>query len=129
MFNTALSLVDAAGVAHTFDLVQNTSDGTRRIDAASPRALPRMLNIKHSRAGSSGSIVDRHLIQLTEKVSTSNGPVDCVVNLSLAVPQATEVTDGIIKNMLAHVFDFLIDGTLPSPVSSTNTERVLRGES
>jgi hypothetical protein len=128
-FTSTLSLVDAGGVAHAFDLVQNTSDGTRRLDAASPRAYPRYLNIKHTKAGSNGGPVDRHLIQLTEKVATTNGSVDCVVNLSLAVPQAAEVTDAKIKDMLAHIFDFLIDGTLPSPVASTNTEKVLRGES
>lgn len=129
MFNTDLSLVDAAGVAHVFNLVQNTNDGTRRVDASSPRAYPRSLNIRHTRAGSNGSVVDRHLVQITEKVNTGGGPVDVTLNLSMAVPQATEVTDQKVKDMLAHLFDFLIDGTLPSPVSSTNTERLLRGES
>lgn len=128
-FSSTLTLDDASGDDVQYVLVKTQGDGTSRIDQSSTLALPRVLNIKHSTNGQNGSQIDRHLVQISQSVSTAKGPVQVVANCTLSVPRATEVTNDIVYDAVSNLIDFMMSGGLTTLASTSYIDALLRGES
>lgn len=129
MLANDLVLDNADGTDVTYRLVSQSNDGSRRIDIASTLATPSLLSIKHSSSGKPGSIVDRHLIQLSKTLAATVGSVTPVVNFTLTVPRDAAVTSTVMHNMVSNLLDLIDDGLLTGFASTANVDAVLRGES
>jgi hypothetical protein len=129
-FSDTQTLDDQSGDDLTFVLTKRDALSSSRIDNATTLAFPCVLNIKHSTTGSGKSAVDRHLVQLIKTVDATPNPVDLVINLTMSVPRASELTKQIIYDAFSPIMDFLlVPGTYNGPVSSTSTiDALLRGE-
>lgn len=128
-FSSTLTLDDASGDDVTYVLTKTNGDGTTRIDSAASLALPSVLNIKHSVAGSGVNAVDRHLVQIAKTVSATPANVQVIANFTLAVPRNIAVTAEMVYDVIANVMDFLQSGGFTTLASTTNIDALLRGES
>jgi len=127
-----LTLDDASGDATEFVLISRDGSGTVRRNSASTNAEPWTLVVNHKQTGSGLDIVDRHLIQAARLVRDTQGKArTAIVNVTLAVPQHEDVTDGMIMDMFANITDLLTDGGFGDSgmTGTTNLTKVLRGES
>lgn len=89
-----------------------------------------MLTIKHSLTGKGASAVDRHLVQISRTIMTASGvPVSAILNFTMAVPRAVEVTPTIVKDAVSNLIDFLADGQIASLATTANLDALMRGES
>lgn len=129
MLASTLTFDDASGDDVSFVLISQDGTGTKRIDLATTLQLPAELNIRHQSSGKSPAIVDRHLVQFTRTVSTTNGPQVVTCNFTLLVPRVAEVTGQIVYDMVHNLIDFLQSGGSASLSATTNIDALLRGES
>lgn len=129
-FTSDITLDDASGDDVVYRLVSQDTQGTRRIDVATTLAAPAYLAMKHSTAGKSGDMVDRHLVQFNRTLVDTNGvPRTLTVNLTLAVPRSSIITSQIVKDQVMNLLDLMSDGALTSLATSANIDSILRGES
>lgn len=127
-----LTLDDASGDDVVYNLVSRDSTGTVRRDIATSNVSPGLLSIKHSVSGSGLNTVDRHLVQFTRTVPDSeNVPRTAVVNLTLAIPQASVITSTIVNDLIANLVDLISDGGFTGSgfAGITNITALSRGES
>lgn len=129
MLSNDLVLKTAAGVDATFRLVSQDQSGSRRIDIASTLALPSTLVIKHSQAGKSPNVTDRHLIQLNKTVATASGSTVITANFTLTVPRDVAVTPVGLRDVVSNILDLLTDGTYTGTATTPTLDAILRGES
>lgn len=129
MLANDLTLDNADGSDVVYRLVNNSADGTRRLDVASSVALPSVLSIKHSVTGKAPNLVDRHLVQLTKTKAAAVGTVAASVNFTLTIPRDTAISTTDIHNLVANVVDFLSDGGITGLATQANVDAVVRGES
>jgi hypothetical protein len=129
MLANDLTLDKADGTDVVYRLVSSDATGSRRIDIASTLALPATLVIKHSTSGKPPNVVDRHLVQVNQTVSTTTGSVVVSANFTITAPRDVAVTSTVIHNVISNLVDFLTDGAATGYVTVTNVDAVLRGES
>lgn len=129
--NSTLTLRDRSNTACTFSLIKTNSDGTARIDTATPLSTPTILNIKHSVTGKGALAVDRHLIQVVKSVSATPSDVQVVANLTLAVPRNIAISKEDVYDLISQITSVLQPGFDPSEYvfASSNVDALLRGES
>jgi hypothetical protein len=129
MLANDITLDKADGTDVVFKLVSQDQNGTRRLDVASTLALPTTLIIKHSVTGKDPLLIDRHLIQLNKTVAAAIGTATVNLNFTLSIPRNVAITNTIIADMVSHLIDFLLDGTLTGYATHANVDAILRGES
>jgi len=132
MLTSTLTLDDASGDATEYVQISLDTSGSVRRNSATTNAEPSTLSIKHSRTGKGVNAVDRHLIQFAKTELDSLGvPRTSIVNLTMAVPQATVVTNQDIFDLVANLVDLVSDGgfTDSGMAGTTILTQILRGES
>lgn len=127
-----LTLDDATGDETSFVLLYRDQNGTKRVDSASTLSEPRTCVIKHSSSGTGTNIVDRHLVQFTQLEQDAAG-VDrtAIVNLTLAVPRSSVITNAIVIDLVSNLIDLIADGSFSSAGigGTTNLTALLLGQS
>lgn len=129
MLANDITLDKADGTDVVYRLVQNTPDGTRRIDIGGTMALPKTLVVKHSSSGKSPNVIDRHLVQFNQTVATATGTALMTVNFTVAIPRDVAITSALVHDLLSNFLDFMLDGSLSTDTTFTNVDAILRGES
>jgi hypothetical protein len=131
MLASTLVLDDASGDDITFTAVYpGFPDGVKRKDVASVPGAERTLNIRHQQQGNAqNGFVDRHHVQLLHDVATPDGTKTITVNFTMNVPRHANVTSSAIHDDVAIVLDLLTTGALVNPMTTTNLDSLLRGES
>lgn len=122
-------LDDADGTDITFELVSQDKTGTSRLDSSTTLAQPRMLNIRHSVSGKGVDAIDRHLVQVTQKIVSGSSEATATVNFTVAMPRNPIITEAMIYD-LCSVLICLVTGEAYPTVSLTTTtiQKLLRGE-
>jgi hypothetical protein len=127
-----LTLDDATGDETAFVLLFKDQNQTKRIDSAGTLAAPRTCVVKHSSSGKGTNIIDRHLIQFTELVQDAAG-VDrtAVVNLTMAVPRSSVITNAKVIDLVSFLVDLICDGSFSSSGigGTVNITALLQGQS
>lgn len=126
-FSSDLSLTDSSGAAKVFTLRGTDRNSSERIDVLTTVDAPRLLVIKHGTSTVQGSIVDRHLVQLshTKEDATTGKLVTIIVNATLSIPRGAphSVTD--IRNLVAFAREVPVG---PGGADWTYLDKILRGE-
>jgi hypothetical protein len=127
-----VSLENAFNTANNFVRTQQSATGSDWIDTASTPQEPRGFKIKHQVSGKGKDIVDRHLISFySTKMDAETIPRTAVVNLTLAVPRNTIITNTIMYNLLSNLIDLLTAlqwAGAQAGMTVTNVDKLLRGE-
>lgn len=111
MLSSNLSLNNAAAASKTFVLISQDGTGTVRVDNSTTASQPRKLTIRHTASGKGASAVDRHLLQFsTEKLDAAGNTHVATVNLTMAIPRASAITQTDIDDLVAFVKNFLAVG-------------------
>lgn len=118
MFANDIVLADAAAANKTFKLIELDGSSSERIDTTSTRANPRVLRIKRTN-GSGKNATDRYLVQFAKNVQGTVGPIAAVVNVSIALPQDTALSQADVLDLVAFMKNFL---------STTNVQGLLLGD-
>lgn len=132
MLTSTLLLDDASGDEITYVLISQDATGTVRLNSASTNAEPQALSVKHSKSGSGINTVDRHLIQLSKTVLDANSVArTAIVNFTMAVPQATVITNAMVIDLVANLIDLISDGGFSAAgmAGTVALTQLLRGES
>lgn len=127
-----LTLDNSAGVESSFAILYRDSDSTKRIDTAGTLTEPQTCVIKHTTSGQGANIIDRHLIQFSKLLQDTAGVNrTATVNLTLAVPRNTVITNTVVINLLSFLIDLVADGSFSAAGigGTTNISALLRGES
>lgn len=121
------------GTDQTFALLGQDSNSSKRIDTASTNTEPKLLNVKHSVSGSGSAAVDRHLIQCSQlKLNSAGVPRTGTVNLTIAVPRDTVITQAMIEDCIANIVSLVCGGAFSTTTGFTSNSvitQLLRGES
>jgi hypothetical protein len=132
MLTANLTLDDASGDAVTYNLQNYPQNGAQRIDVSRASNEPRTLLIQHTASGKGSAVVDRHLIsaKVTE-LDAGGSPFTATVNLTMAVPRSTAISQTDVLDCLAAIIDLVSDGGFGDSgfTGTTNAAAILRGES
>jgi len=84
-----------------FVKTKTMSDGSVRINDATTLLEPELLTIRHQTVGGAASLVDRHLVQLSQTQIDDNGVARTAqVNLTIAVPRSPDFTTEVLTRLV-----------------------------
>lgn len=113
----------ASGSEKVYVLTGRDGTSSTRMNQATDLSNPELLVIKHQKVGSEtngGTIVDRHLIQLSRTERDANGKAHAmIVNFTLAIPRNGLFSDGETDGMCWQLANLLLDA---------NIAKIVRGE-
>jgi hypothetical protein len=129
-----ITTLDAAdGSNDSFTLLGADMIGSTRIDTSSTLSAPRKLVIKHSVSGTGANVIDRHLVQVSDSAVNATGVLKtAVVNMTLAVPRDSVITQIMIDDAVANIISLMSAGAFSVTTgltSNSNVVALLRGES
>lgn len=131
-FSDTLSLENAFNAANSFVRTNQDASGSNWIDSASTASEPRGLVIKHQVSGKGSAAVDRHLIQLYyTKLNAEAIARTGQVNITLAMPRDSIITNTIMYNLVSNGIDLLTGlqwAGLQAAMTTTYLDKILRGE-
>lgn len=106
-----LTLSGRTGVDCAFKRVVEPNGGLLRIDTTQPLAESHQILVKHSKQGNGVATVDRHLVQASRtKLSATGTPRTAIVNLTVAIPRDTVVTQDDVLDLIAYIVDYISTG-------------------
>lgn len=130
---TITTLDGRDGADKTFALVGGDVSSSKRLDTASTLTEPRMLTVKHSTSGQGAAAIDRHLIQCSvTKLNTAGTPRTGTVNLTIAMPRDSIITQNMIEDCVANIVSLVCNPAFSAATGFSNDSvitQLLRGES
>lgn len=128
-----LTLESSSGANTTWNLLFKDATQTKRINTAGTLSEPSQLVIKHTSSGTGANIVDRHLISATQsKLDTLGVTRTATVNMTIAVPRNTVITQTIVADLISAIVALVTDGSFSATtgmLGQTNLTQLLRNES
>jgi hypothetical protein len=127
-----ITVDNASNVATNFSRTSTALGESHYVNGASSPAEPEGLIIKHQVSGKGADQVDRHLVQYYHTEINADGkPRVAVINLTIAVPRDTIITEEMVANGVANLFDFISTGQFAAagdPLELQYLQKLLRGE-
>lgn len=132
MLANDLTLDDADGTETVFRLRSQDVTGSNRINTSSTLSEPFTLQVRHTQQGNGADAIDRHLVGFDwVKLDSAGKPRKLTVNLTVAVPRASVITQQMVRDTVANCIDLISDGgfTTSGMAGTTVLDAILLGES
>lgn len=127
-----LTLDNSTGVESTFNILFRDKTSTERVNTGGTLTEPGKCVVKHTSSGQGANVVDRHLIQFSQlKQDAAGVNRTATVNLTMAVPRSSVITNTIVYDLISFLVDLVCDGSFSAAGigGTTNLAQLLRNES